>query len=120
MWLEKEAKHVVSTGALADLLWEQCVENITANSLSAAQEHLVGCVCKLPDVVAGRMGREVSLDLLPRAFFSRLATCVYCCLEKVHSSLKGKFILRDRTSQCVCILVYLVPSFPRLLSAVCG
>ena len=111
-WLEKEAKEVVSTGALADLLWEQCTEDVAANALSPTQERLVGCVCKLPDVVAGRMGREVSPNLLPRAFFSRLATCVHHCLEKLHLSLKGKSILWDRTSQCVlCVcLIVLLPA----------
>ena len=117
MWLEKEAKHVVSSGALADLLWEQCTEDVTANTLSAVQEHLVGFVCKLPDIVAGRMGRETSRCLLPQAFFSRLATCVYHCLEKLHSSLKGRFITGDRTPWCVyvCVCVCAYLSYSQLL-----
>lgn len=103
VWLEKEARHVVNIGALSDLLWEQCKEDISANTLSATQEHLVGYVCKLPDVIASRMGREVSSDLLPQTFFSRLATCVYHCLERLHSELGGNSFLEIRSYQCMCV-----------------
>ncbi len=57
--------------------------------LTPSQEGLVGVLCRLPDVLANRMGRELPPALLPPQYFSAIGRGLMGCLHQVYKALKG-------------------------------
>lgn len=47
-------------------------------------------LCRLPDVLSNRMGRELPMSLLPYHYFSALGHGLTECLQQVYRALKGK------------------------------
>ena len=81
---------MISSDQLCQVLYEECRRD-PSHGLTSWQEQLVGVVCRLPDLLANRMGHQLHHSLLPRKYFAALSRSVLVCLEKVHGALQGGF-----------------------------
>ena len=91
-WLASEVLKILQSGGLASVLLSTSRQDPASTRLSVTQEHLVGVVCRLPDVLANRLGRYLKEGLLPKPYFKSLGEGVCGCLEGVHKDFKGKHI----------------------------
>lgn len=90
-WLANEvADLLISDSLTADLL-AQCSSNPSPR-LSPIQEQLVGVICRLPDLLANRLGRSLPAVLLPAEYFKLVGRALYNCLGRVYASIKGMII----------------------------
>lgn len=75
-------------GELCQVLYGECRRD-PSHGLTYRQEQLVGVVCRLPDLLANRMGHQLHHSLLPREYFTALGRSMLACLEQVHRALRG-------------------------------
>lgn len=87
-WLANEVADLLASDDLTSDLFTQCSSNPSPR-LSPAQEQLVGVVCRLPDLLANRLGRSLPVTLLPTKYFQLVGGALYKCLERVYTSIKG-------------------------------
>lgn len=87
-WLCSEVQDMLSRDELCQVLFNECRRD-PAHSLTSQQEQLVGVVCRLPDLLANKMGRQLHPSLLPRGYFAALGRSMVACLERVHTALRG-------------------------------
>ena len=88
-WLAGKVLHRLSSGRLVEVMVAECRE-VSGARLTAQQEHLVGVLCRLPDVLSNCLWQHLDPGLLPRPYFSQLGADVFLCLQQVHSILRGK------------------------------
>lgn len=89
-WLANEVRKLLQNeDGLTSILVSNSI-NSDPNQLSPLQEHLVGVVCRLPDVLANRLGRQLKADLLPMAYFKRLGECLVGCLQHLYEKFEGR------------------------------
>ncbi len=88
-WLASEVLKIIECGGLSSILLSASGEDPASTQLTHAQEHLVGVVCRLPDVLANRLGRYTKEGLLPRQYFKRLGEGLLGCLEGIRKLFKG-------------------------------
>ena len=87
-WLANEVADLLASDDLTSDLFTQCSSNPSPR-LSPAQEQLVGVICRLPDLLANRLGRSLPVTLLPTKYFQLVGGALYKCLERVYTSIKG-------------------------------
>lgn len=97
-WLATEVLKILQAGGLSSILLSTSREDPASTRLSLVQEHLVGVVCRLPDVLANRLGRSVKDGLLPKPYFRCLGEGILACLEGIRRDFKGITFL----SRAVC------------------
>lgn len=88
-WLAGKVLHLLSSGRLVEVMVAECRE-VSGARLTAQQEHLVGVLCRLPDVLSNCLRQHLDPGLLPRPYFSQLGADVFSCLQQVHSILRGR------------------------------
>ena len=57
--------------------------------VNTQQEHLVKVLCRLPDVLANRLGRYLKEGLLPKPYFRSIGKDIFRCLESIRKQFKG-------------------------------
>lgn len=88
-WLANQVSDVLTSGSLTSDLFAKCSSNPSPR-LTPAQDHLVGVVCHLPDLLANRLGHSLPTSLMPAAYFRLISQSLCKCLEEVHVSIKGE------------------------------
>lgn len=88
-WLAEKVLRLLSSGSLVKVMVAECRE-VSGARLTAQQEHLVGVLCRLPDVLSNRLSQHLDPGLLPQPYFSQLGADVFACLQQVHSILRGR------------------------------
>lgn len=89
-WLAHEVLTIIESRGFATILSSMSSCDPASVSLSVLQEHLVGVVCRLPDVLANRLGRQLKEGLFPKPYFRRLGEGLVQCLENIHNkNFKG-------------------------------
>ena len=88
-WLSSEVLKLLKSGAFASLLLSMSRRDPASSRLSPIHEHLVGVVCRLPDVLANRLGRQLKEGLFPAPYFRQLGRDLLECLESIHVKWKG-------------------------------
>lgn len=91
-WLASEVLKIVQSGGLGSILLTRSREDPAATRLSLQQQHLVGVVCRLPDVLANRLGRALKEGLLPKPYFGCVGEGVLRCLEGLRRDCKGEYV----------------------------
>ncbi len=89
-WLASEVLKLLQSGILPSLLLSESKSDPASSRLSLRQEELVGVVCRLPDVLANRLGQQLKEALFPKPYFELLGVGVAQCLESIHKNFKGK------------------------------
>ena len=84
---------LLKSGVLSSLLLSESKGDPASSRLSPRQEELVGVVCRLPDVLANRLGRQLKQSLFPKPYFGLLGEGVAHCLEDIHKDFKGRKFL---------------------------
>jgi hypothetical protein len=87
--LASEVLKILQSGVFPSILLSSCKEDPGSTRLSVAQENLVGVVCRLPDVLANRLGRSLKDSLLPKSYFQCLGEGLVTCLEGIRKDFKG-------------------------------
>ena len=95
-WLANEVADLLVSNSLTSDLFTQCSSNPSPR-LSPAQEQLVGVICRLPDLLANRLGRSLQATLLPAEYFRLVGGAVYNCLERVYTGIKGAICIGNHT-----------------------
>lgn len=88
-WLAGKVLHLLSSGRLVEVMVAECRE-VSGARLTAQQEHLVGILCRLPDILSNCLRQHLDPRLLPWPYFSQLGADVFSCLQQVHSILRGR------------------------------
>ena len=81
-WLSHEVLELLSSGGLT-ILFNSQVRDTNTLHLSPAQEQLVGVVCRLPDCLANRLGRQLSRSLFPQQYFERVGNAIIEYLKEL-------------------------------------
>ena len=103
-WLANEVADLLASDDLTSDLFIECSSNPSPR-LSPAQEQLVGVVCRLPDLLANRLGRSLPAMLLPAEYFRLVGGALYKCLERVYTSIKGTVPLMHASVNYLSILL---------------
>ena len=90
-WLANEVVDLLTADSLTSDLFTQC-SNIPSPRLSPTQEQLVGVVCRLPDLLANRLGRSLPDTLLPVTYFKLVGRVLWECLKQVYATIKGTYM----------------------------
>ena len=90
-WISNEVLQIITSNGLTTVLVNECKEHVSAR-LHPTQEHLIGVVCRLPDVLSNSLSRQLTPSLWPGAYFMRVGKSLCECLQQVHSALRGKCI----------------------------
>ncbi len=87
LWLSTEVQALLTSGRLTALFRDE----LSPAPLSADLEQLVGVVCRLPDTLSNRLGRQLSPSLLPPQYFKMVGLSIADCLKDVAATSKCKY-----------------------------
>ena len=85
-WLAGRAKLLFSS---THVIFEQCRQPGNA-VLTPFQEHIIGCMCRIPDLVSNALKCSVDPSLLPASLFTELAHTLIRNLDQVYQAIRGE------------------------------
>lgn len=100
-WLSHEVLELLSSGGLT-VLFNSQVQGTVSHHLNPFQEQLVGVVCRLPDCLANRLGRQLSRHLLPQQYFERVGNATVECLKEMCSLHTGELDSKEQSCYLFC------------------
>ena len=104
VWLSQEVQALISSGRLTSLLTAE----LGSSPLTPEQDQLVGYLCRLPDSLANRLGRQIPSSLLPPQFFKSMGESIADCLKNISAKSASKYRIALKstlTPQVHCALV---------------
>ncbi|KAL5473030.1 hypothetical protein EMCRGX_G027470 [Ephydatia muelleri] len=84
-WLAGRAKLLFSS---THVIFEQCRQPGNA-VLTPFQEHIIGCMCRIPDLVSNALKCSVDPSLLPASLFTELAHTLIRNLDQVYQAIRA-------------------------------
>ncbi len=106
-WLCNEVLSILQSGSVGSILAAQAKLSASTSDgakprLSSQQQQLISAICRLPDVMANRVGRQLKEPLLPVPYFKSLGRSFRDSLVTVHSHHKGE---RERSKDDVVFML---------------
>ena len=90
-WIEKQVEKMLVGGAIEEVLWKQCLHTKSPQNLSATQKTLINGLCRLPDLLSAKRGKQLCSQLSPSKYFDILAHNMFNCLKHIYTSLTGQY-----------------------------
>ncbi|XP_056390382.1 telomere length regulation protein TEL2 homolog [Hyla sarda] len=116
----------LQNGALAEVIWEVCQQQLEATPTPILHEAILSKICSLPDHVANCLQKHTKEVFFPKNYYPRVGNAILCVLKMVSVSLRdgkgcsisfvsqllGKVCMQGRHRELFSVLV------PRLTTLV--
>ena len=116
-WLQNETALFITSDSLLELVVDQC--RTRHSQLTPTQDNLIRCICRLPDVFAGRLGHDLQHCFLPVPYYHRMADIILLSLQQVCDGLRGMCLCNHHHSLYSSTLVSHGCLFIQLYYVIC-